>query len=401
LQHKPDAREDVYFVLTSFAHVIITILFGVLLNPLQFPALLIIAFAVSSKAFALFAGENERFFSHLRWAALPLAVLSLALLLFLPPLDVALGAAIMLLYVNYPRLVRAREKSPLDILFHGLRYALLFWLGYGGIVTLASATALSVVFLFGVSGELLVGLRNQGTWRTTASILGTASTVRIVNILTFVLMVLASLVFSQEVNFPLLVGPVVVPIPLLVGALLVLFIMRPVSLGRSLLAPLSVRRRELVAIVLVALVLVATPALTRVNQEQALPGPTYTVTIGMQTFVTGPNPWDGQWIIFNYQNSRNFYYVLLHTDGTLELARYANGTGEANLYDAKTGLSPFVSHSYQISVAGGVATISIDGRVYLTEQVGGSGGEVLISQSFPHPNLWVVRVTEFQVSAAG
>jgi hypothetical protein len=401
LQHRPDAREDVYFVLTSFAHVIITVLFGVLLNPAQFPALVIIAFAVSSKAFALFAGENERFFSHMRWAALPLAGLSVVLLLFLPPLDIALGAAVMLLYVNYPRMIKAREKSPLDVIFHGLRYALLFWLGYGGFATLASATAVAVVFLFGVSGELLVGLRNQGIWRTTASVLGTATTVRVVNALTFLLMVLASIVFSQEVNFPLLVGPVAVPLPLIVGALLALFIMRPVSLGRSLIAPLSVRRRELVAIALVALVLVSTPALTRVNLEQPAPGPSYTVTAGMQTFVTGPNPWDGQWIIFNYQNPQNFYYVLLHTDGTLELARDANGTHDANLDDVQTGLSPFVWHRYQIAVVGGVATISIDGKVYESAQVGATGGEVLISQSFPHLNLWVVRVTELQVSVAG
>ena len=401
MQHRPDAREDVYFVLTSFAHVIITVLFGVLLNPAQFPALVIIAFAVSSKAFALFAGENERFFSHMRWAALPLAGLSVVLLLFLPPLDIALGAAVMLLYVNYPRMIKAREKSPLDVIFHGLRYALLFWLGYGGFATLASATAVAVVFLFGVSGELLVGLRNQGIWRTTASVLGTATTVRVVNALTFLLMVLASIVFSQEVNFPLLVGPVAVPIPLIVGVLLALFIMRPVSLGRSLIAPLSVRRRELVAIALVALVLVSTPALTRVNLEQPAPGPSYTVTAGMQTFVTGPNPWDGQWIIFNYQNPQNFYYVLLHTDGTLELARDANGTHDANLDDVQTGLSPFVWHRYQIAVVGGVAAISIDGKVYESAQVGATGGEVLISQSFPHLNLWVVRVTELQVSVAG
>jgi hypothetical protein len=401
LQRRPDAREDVYFVLTSFAHVIITVLFGVLLNPAQFPALVIIAFAVSSKAFALFAGENERFFSHMRWAALPLAALSVVLLFLLPPLDIALGAAVMLLYVNYPRLIRAREKSPLDVIFHGLRYALLFWLGYGGLAALASATAVAVVFLFGISGELLVGLRNQGTWRTTASVLGTASTVRVVNVLTFVLMVLASLVFSQEVNFPLVVGALAVPIPLIVGVLLALFIMHPVSLGRSLIAPLSVRRRELVAIALVALVLVSTPALTRVNLEQPAPGPSYTVTVGMQTFVTGPNPWDGQWIIFNYQNPQNFYYVLLHTDGTLELARDTNGTRDANLDDVQTGLSPFVWHSYQIAVVGGEATISIDGRVYERAQVGATGGEVLVSQSFPHANLWVVRVTELQVSAAG
>jgi len=401
LQHKPDAREDVYFVLTSFAHVIITVLFGVLLNPGQFPALTILAFAVSSKAFALFAGENERFFTHLRWAALPLAALSVAMLLFLPPVDILLGAAVMLLYLNYPRLIRAREKSPFDILFHGLRYALLFWLGYGGRVTLASATALSVVFLFGVAGELLVGLRSQGSWRTTASILGAAATVRIVNVLTFVLMVLGSLVFAQEVNFPLVLGPVAVPIPLIIGALVALFIMRPVALGRSRHAPLSVRRREIVAIVLVALVVVSTPALTRVDLEHQLPGPSYSVTVGMQTFVTGPDPWDGQWIIFNYQNSRNFYYVLLHTDGTLELAREVNGTRETNLKDVQTGLSPFVWHSYQIAVVGGEATVSIDGRAYESVSVASPGGEVLISETFPHTSLWVVRVTELQVSADG
>ncbi len=287
------------------------------------------------------------------------------------------------------------------MIFHGLRYALLFWLGYGGLVTLASTTAVTVVFLFGVSGELLVGLRNQGTWRTTASVLGTATTVRVVNALTFLLIVLASLVFSDEVNFPLVVGSLAIPVPFLIGVLLAVFITRPVSLGRSLLAPLSVRRRELVAIALVALVLVSTPALTRVSLEQQAPGPNYTVTVGMQTFVTGPNPWDGQWIIFNYQNPRNFYYVLLHTDGTLELARYVNGTAEANLEDVQTGLSPFAWHSYQITVFDGVSTVSIDGKVYERAQVGDVGGEVLISQSFPHPNEWVVRVTELQVIAGG
>ena len=148
MQHKPDAREDVYFVLTSFAHVIITVLFGFLLNPVHFPTVLVITFAISSKAFALFAGENDRFFVHLRWASVPLAALSLVILPFLPPIDAVIGAVVMVLYLNYPHLVKAREKSPLDVIFHGLRYALLFWLGYNGPLTLAGATGVLVVFLF-------------------------------------------------------------------------------------------------------------------------------------------------------------------------------------------------------------------------------------------------------------
>jgi hypothetical protein len=400
LQHRPDAGEDVYFVLTSFAHVVLAVLFGVLLNLSQFPALLVLSFALSSKAFALFAGENERFFVHVRWAAIPLAALSLAILLFLPPMDMILGVAVMLLYINYPHLIKARESSPLDILFHGLRYGLLFWLGYVGPATLASVTALAVIFLFGVSGELLVGLRGQGAWRTTASRLGAASTVRIVNTLTFALVLLGSLLFSQEVNFPLVLAGREVPIPLLVGVLLAVFIMRPISLPRSRRAPLSVRRREVVAIALVGLVLVSTPLLTGVELERTLPQPNYTVTVGMQTFVTGPNPWDGEWLVFNYQNSKNFYYLVMHTDGTLELARYVNGTKEPALEEAQTGLSPFSLNHYQITVLDGELTVSVDGRQYMSVQIENPGGDFIISQTSPDPNLWVVRVTELQVTAA-
>ena len=399
-QHTPDAREDVYFVLTSFAHVVIAVLFGVLLNPAQFPALLVVSFALSSKAFALFAGENERFFARMRWAAIPTAALALVVLVFLPPVDVVLGAVVMLLYLNYPRLLRARERSPFDVVFHGLRYALLFWLGYGGAVGGASVTAASVVFLFGITGELLVGLRNPGTWRTTASRLGTASTVRIVNILTFALIVLGSLLFSEEVDFPVVLGPLAVPIPLLIGVVLALFMMRPVSLGRSTHAPLSVRRREVVAIAVVALLIVSIPLVTRVDDQRPLPQSGYTITIGMQSLVAGPRPYDVQWVVFNYQSPREFYYVLLYTNGTLELAREANGTRLPHLYEAQTGLSPFVWHRYQITVADGVATISVDGREFISAPVADPGGKVIVSDSVPHASLWLVRITELQVSAA-
>src|SRR5579863_1170052 len=110
LQNKPDAREDVYFVLTSLAHVVATVLFGMLLNLRQFPGFLIVAFALSSKCFALFAGANERFFVRLRWAAVPLAAISFAILAFQPPEYWVLGGAVMLLYLNYPLLLKAREK---------------------------------------------------------------------------------------------------------------------------------------------------------------------------------------------------------------------------------------------------------------------------------------------------
>jgi hypothetical protein len=399
LQKQPDAREDVYFVLTSLAHVVATVLFGMLLNLPQFPGLPIVAFAVTSKAFALFAGENERFFAHLRWAAVPLAAASLVILVFLPPVDWALGVFIMVLYWNYPHLLKARENSPLDVVFHGGRYALLFWLGYGGALTAAAVAGATVVFLFGVAGELLVGLRSTGDWKTTASLLGRTSTVRMVNLLSFSLIVLGSFIFSQVVDFPLRVAGVGIPVPLLIGIAIAVFISQPVSLGRSWSAALSVRRREVLVFVFIIVILVGIPGLTRVNISQGTPGPNYVADVSMQLYVTGPHSWDGQWIVFNYQGPGNYYYILLHTNGTLELSRYVNGTPETGLVVAQTGLSPFDSLNYQITVDNGTLAVAIDGRTYISTTIQGQGGEVWVSQSIPRPNYWVVGVTRFTVTA--
>jgi hypothetical protein len=400
LQRKPVLREDIYFVLTSFAHVVVAVIFGMLLNLSRFPGPLLIGFALSSKAFALAIGENERVFTKARWAAYPLAAVSIILLVFLPPVDMVIGVAVMLLYLTYPRIIKAREKGPLDVLFHGTRYALLFWLGYGGSLTLLSATAVTTVFLFGVTGELLVGLRNPVEWRTSAARLGADTTVKVVSVLTFLLILLGSLIFSQVVDFPLIVGSVTIPIPFLVGLPVAIFLTRPVSRKGSWSAPVMVRKREIIAILLVASVILATPLVTRVDLSQTAPSENYSVVVGMQTIVTGPKSWDGQWIVFNYTNQSNYYYILLHTNGTLELSRYVDGVRQTNIQDISTGLSPFQWHEYQIEVVNGAASISIDGKQVMTANIQDPGGEALVSQSIPHQTFWVIRVTEFEVSGA-
>jgi hypothetical protein len=360
-----------------------------------------VAFAVCSKIFALVIGENKRLFAHSRWAALPLAVLSLLTLLLLSPPEAVMGVIVMLLYLSYPQLIRAREKSPLDVLFHGTRYAFLFWMGYYGGLSLLGITAVSMVFLFGVAGELLVGLKSDPEWRTTASRLGTQATVRIVNLLIPALIVLGSFLFSLEVNFPLLVGAVAVPVPLLFGIAVAAFVTLPISLGKSHHAPISVRKRELIALLICMMVVVGVPLGTRVDLSQSTPQPNYTVNVGMQTFVTGPHVWDGQWIIFNYSNKQNFYYILLYTNGTLELGGYVNGTHEGHLQRTSTNYSPFRWHDYQISVVNGEASISIDGSQVMRAPIQNPVGEAMVTQTFPGTNIWVVTVSQFQVSAAG
>ena len=391
-------REDVYFVLTSLAHVVATVLFGMLLNLQQFPGLLLIAFAVTSKTFALFAGENERFFIHLRWAAIPLAVVSVIILAFLPPIDWLLGGSILLLYLNYPRLLKAREKSPLDVLFHGGRYGLLFWLGYGSAFAAAAVAGVLVVFISGVAGELLVGLRSEGKWKTSASRLGVTSAVRVVNILVFVLFILGSFIFAEVVNFPLMVGGVGIPVPILAGIVIAVFITRPVRFGKSRFAPLSVRRREIIVIAVVAVLIVGLPLLGRADLSKQAPSENYSASVDMQTLVTGAHPQEGQWIIFNYQNSSSYYYVLLHTDGNLEVSGYVGGVKVPHIAFVQTNLSPFNSHRFGILVENGLATISIDGHQYATVHVAGGGGEVRVTQAFPKITFWVVVVSSFEVS---
>ncbi len=402
MERTPLLREDIYFVLTSLLHVVVVVLFGILLDISQLShALPLVAFAITSKVFALVIGENKRLFAHSRWAALPLAVLSIFALLFLPAAEIVLGVVVMLLYLSYPQLIMARERSPLDVLTHGTRYAILFWMGYYGGLTLLSATAISMVFLFGVTGELLVGLKSDPAWKTTASRLGTVRTVRIVNLLIPALIILGSFLFSLEVDFPLLVGGIAVPVPLLMGIVLAAFMTRPVSIGKSHRAPISVRKREIISLLICLTILVAVPLGTRVDLSQNAPQPNYTVSVGMQTFVTGPHSWDGQWIIFNYSNKENFYYILLHTDGTLELGGYANGLHEPNLQDVATGCSPFQWHEYEIKVVNGEAVISIDGNQVMRAPIQNPGGEAIITTGFPNTNLWVVSVSQFQVSTAG
>ena len=95
-------------------------------------------------------------------------------------------------------------------------------------------------------------------------------------------------------------------------------------------------------------IFVAIPLSTRVNLTGTAQGPDYTVKVGMQTIVTGPRTSDGQWITFNYGGPNDYYYLLLHTDGVLELSRDANGTFYKHLDDVQTDPpSPFNWHEYR------------------------------------------------------
>jgi hypothetical protein len=151
-----------------------------------------------------------------------------------------LGIAIVLLYLTYPALIRARERPPLDILYHGSRYALLF--------------------LFGVSGELLAGLgASRPVVGGTASLLGPRPTRLLVATLVFTATLLGGLLFSHLFDLPPPVG-MSLPVPLILSLPLALYISRPVV--RGVASPGGVvRRRELVLSTLMVVAILPVPRL--------------------------------------------------------------------------------------------------------------------------------------------
>lgn len=386
--------EDIVFISTSFVHVLLTVLLAQLVSGAASLNLPVVAFALASKAFALAVGERERVLTKARRASLPLALLSLLLLLPLPPLDIVLGFAILLLYLTYPALIRARERPPLDILYHGSRYALLFLFGHAGQpFTDLTMMGVLLLFLFGVSGELLAGLgASRPVSRSTASLLGPRPTRLLVATLIFTATLLGGLLFSHLFDLPLQVG-VSLPIPLILSLPLALYISRPVV--RGVASPGGVvRRRELVLSTLMVVAILLVPPLTRVDINLNTPGEDHSVIVVMKTLVAGRWSWDVPWIIFDFRDEGNYYYLLLHKGGLLELSRVSDGRRELFLAAAQTHLSPFDWHEYRIDLAGGQIKVLIDGAEYLRFEGRVPGGLVKVSNTSPRGAFWFAWIAE-------
>ncbi len=87
-----------------------------------------------------------------------------------------------------------------------------------------------------------------------------------------------------------MIGSFGIPVPFLIGLVIAIFITQPVTHHKSRSAPLSVRRREVLVLVVLGLLLIGVPLGTRVNIVQAAPSTNYQVNVVMQTIVTGPQP---------------------------------------------------------------------------------------------------------------
>ena len=75
--------------------------------------------------------------------------------------------------------------------------------------------------------------------------------------------------------------------------------------------------------------------------------------------------YDVAWIKFRYYSSENYYFILLHLDGKVELHSIKNRELRSPYIIVQTNLNPFDWHSFRIEALGPTIRIYIDGKKYI------------------------------------
>jgi len=151
----------------------------------------------------------------------------------------------------------------------------------------------------------------------------------------------------------------------------------------------------------------------RILTERVFQNPV-TVTVRMKTVQTQPgeadvpdlnNPdqpafpssWYAAWVNFGYQDYRNFYYFLIHRDGTLELSKLSGGS-LVTLKTSSSSLKPFDWHTVKVEVSGATIRCSVDGALLLqyTDTVAIPSGKVGLNAYWCHALFDDLSVTDSQ-----
>ncbi len=340
---------------SSMMHVLVAVLAGYLIsssvtarsiiNPLVF------VFVGTSKLFMTAFTEDGNTSKKTRtYLAIALASL-LPLLTGLAPFELTMGVLILMLYALYPFV---DGKAPFDAVHHVLRYVLIFVLGYGSLTLLNRTASLAIltIVLFSLAGELLVGLRKKCSVSKESV---SSSEIKRSMILVISSIFIASLMSAFLVNdlfeFPLQINGMFVPFYIVPALAIDLFLMMPfvnVLNGRFLDPFRSMRGRELVVILIVSLSILILFQTGRTDTEVQVNSRNYSFDVGIRTFIAGQNSWDVPWIIFDYVNEDNYYYIVFHKDGVLELSQKTNGQIRYYESSLETQLSPFEHHDFHI-----------------------------------------------------
>jgi hypothetical protein len=374
-------------LINSLLHVIFVAFLGALLAQRPPSAWLPLAFfAASSKLFALIleglaeggGGARARLALGGSLAASFVGLLGLGGPSFL------LGAAILVLYASYPRPLGLGEKPVADLVHHATRYCLLFLLGYGiGAPLVPPALfALMAIFASSVAGEIFYRLRKGGT-HGTVGLLGLRAASALGIAFLGVTLVLGYLFLNAFFTFTVGLGGLQLSVYDIAIPALALYLTSPL-LGellrqqRPLRALRRLSRRELMTAVLLGLIslyLYAQAGAVAVGRED---GSDFILDLRLRVLVAGSHPWDVPWIWFRFRDYCNSYYLLLQTNGVLELGKIM-GCQKSILAALKTDLTPFSEHEYVIAARGSHIEVYVDGRAYFDVQDASiSSGRTLI-----------------------
>ena len=346
-------------------------------------------FAIVSKCFALTLEKRLR----RTWSILFL-LLSLAVMAYFPTLfHVILGILLLITYLTYFKIINAGNKSPLDVLNHGLRYVLLYILAHGleGLDSLLSLLGMVVVFTSGIAGELLVGVDSKhGYSKSTAVIIGAGKAKVLAILLLFVSFTLGSIVLNALYEFPLSAGTFTIPAYLVLS--LTLWLVFSISIMRNHRRPFSdVRRKEFL---IFASILVLILILNQLGETMySTNDDCGVVEVNVRTVISGKSSWDVPWIIFDYVDENNFYYIVLHKDGILELSKVIKGERELFLEHYQTKLSPFEYHVYVLEFNRTNITVYVDNVKYFTvPRISNDGLVIGVSRRIQRNPFWIAWV---------
>jgi hypothetical protein len=380
---------------SSIAHVLWTVFFGYLVSLRLGISPMVFMFVAASKLFSIVLTEGSHASKKTRvHSAIALASL-IPLLIGLSFFEIAVGILILTLYSLYPIF---SERAPFDLVHHALRYVLIFMIGYGSLAFFneTALLALSAVVLFSVAGELLAGMRKSGGSSSgAASLLGIKRSVTAIVPLIFTGSVAASLALNNLFEFPVQINETSVPFYIIPALALDLYLTRSlvkVAGEKRVDAFHLIRKKELMVIAVMLLLILVVFQTARIGTKVTVSSEDYSFSVGIRTIIAGPNSWDVPWIVFNYINESNYYYVVFHKDGVLELSLKLNGQYVRYVSSLETLSTPFQWHSFHIVLNETTVTVNLDGeyQVATSRSLVADASNIIVSPSTPNPTgIWI------------
>jgi hypothetical protein len=151
-----------------------------------------------------------------------------------------------------------------------------------------------------------------------------------------------------------------------------------------------IRRKEVIAMVIMALLILVVFQTGRISTVVAVSSRDYSFDVGIRTFIAGPHDYDVPWIIFDYVNENNYYYVVFHKDGVLELSQKMNGQTQYYESSLKTQLTPFQWHNFHILLNETTVVVTLDGEYQVSTARHLVSDPSSIGVSILHPTVFCV-----------